>query len=300
MARSKDRTRWHDMPEPVRAAVEKAVGGKVVHAENCDGGFSTGLASRLLLADGRSVFAKAADGVTWPWEAETHRAEARVNAVLPAGLAAPRLLHVLDDGEWIVLIFENIDGVPPTQPWNTSDLVRVAEQVAALPRAAGLDLPRDHPRLGGWASMTPGQLAPHSAWAAGRHACLVNLENEGILAAQGDALVHFDLYPFNILLTPHRVMFVDWPHARLGAPIVDLVMLLSSAAADGHDPEPVLRRHGGPGVAPEAVDAILAAHAGFLISGAVSATAPGLQAIAAAKLHLGLGALTWLQQRLTR
>ena len=300
MARSKDRTRWHEIPSPVRAAVEKAVNGRVVHAENCDGGFSPGLASRLQLADGRGVFAKAADGGTWPWEAETHRTEARVNAVLPAGLAAPRLLHVLDDGEWVVLLFEEIDGGPPAQPWNAVDLARVAEQVAAMPRVAGLDLPREHPRLGGWASITPEQIAPHSAWAAGQLSYLVKLENEGTLAAQGDALVHFDLYPFNILLTAHRVVFVDWPHARLGAPIVDLVMLLSSAAADGLDPEPVLHRHADPGVPPQAVDAILAAHAGFLLSGAVSAMVPGLEAIAAAKLHLGLGAVTWLQHRLIR
>ncbi len=292
--------RWHEMPEPVRAAVEKALSGKVVRAENCDGGFSPGLASRLRLADGRGVFAKAADGGRWPWEAEIQRAEARVNAVLPAGLAAPRLLHVLDDGEWVVLLFDDIDGGSPAQPWNAADLAKVAEAVAAMPRAAGLDLPREHPRLGGWASITPEQIAPHSAWAAGQLPSLVKLENEGILAAQGEALVHFDLYPFNILLTAQQVFFVDWPHARLGAPIIDLVMLLSSAAADGLDPEPVLRRHSDPGMASEAIEAILAAHAGFLLSGAVFATAPGLEAIAAAKLHLGLGALTWLQHRLTR
>ena len=33
-----------------------------------------------------------------------------------------------------------------------------------------------------------------------------------------------------------RVVFVDWPHARRGAPVIDLVTFLSSVAADGIDP----------------------------------------------------------------
>lgn len=77
-------------------------------------------------------------------------------------------------------------------------------------------------------------------------------------------------------------------------------MVLSSAAADGIDPEPILR-----GLAVkeafdlEAVDAILAAHAGFLLYGGLSPVPPGLEPIAEAKLHLGHGALDWLQRRIT-
>jgi Phosphotransferase enzyme family len=52
-----------------------------------------------------------------------------------------------------------------------------------------------------------------------------------------------DLYPHNILLTADDVFFVDWPHARLGAPLSDLIAALTSASADGIDPEPVLHRH---------------------------------------------------------
>lgn len=130
---------------------------------------------------------------------------------------------------------------------------------------------------------------------------LVELENDGLAAAQGDTLVHFDLYPHNILLAGDRVVFVDWPHARLGAPVIDLVVLLSSVAADRLDPEPILRAHAVLSAIPRGtIDSILAAHAGFLLNGAVSATPPGLEAIAAAKLHIGLGALAWLCSRLCR
>ena len=128
---------------------------------------------------------------------------------------------------------------------------------------------------------------------------LVELERDGLAAAQGDALVHFDLYPHNILLAGERVLFVDWPHARPGSPVIDLVTLLSGAAADRLDPEPILRAHPALAAIPRGtIDSILVAHAGFLLNGGVSAAPPGLEAITAAKLHVGLGALWWLHRRL--
>ena len=125
---------------------------------------------------------------------------------------------------------------------------------------------------------------------------LIRLESDGLAAAQGDSLVHFDLSPHNILLTPHRVMFIDWPHARLGASAVDLIMILSSADRR-IDHDSILNTHAD--LEPEAVDAILAAHAGFLLRGGVSPKPPGLEAIAAIDLRLGLAALSWLHRRLS-
>jgi thiamine kinase-like enzyme len=73
-------------------------------------------------------------------------------------------------------------------------------------------------------------------WAADHLATLIELENAGRAAARGDTLVHFDAYPHNILLTRSQVLFVDWPHARLGAPFLDLIMFACSAAARGSTP----------------------------------------------------------------
>jgi len=44
--------------------------------------------------------------------------------------------------------------------------------------------------------------------------------------------------------------------------------------------------------------ALLAANAGFLLAGGLSEAAPGLEAIPRMKLHLGAGALGWLNRRL--
>jgi len=146
-------------------------------------------------------------------------------------------------------------------------------------------VPRDHPRLGGWASLARdtsrrARLADCSAWAASHLPLLITLEDEGLAAAQGSSLVHFDMYPHNILLTTDQVLFADWPHARLGAPFIDLLLLLSSAAASGIDPEPILARqpltaH----IEPHAINAILAAHAGFCLAGALLPAPSGLEPI---------------------
>jgi Ser/Thr protein kinase RdoA (MazF antagonist) len=306
VAASKSRPQWHALPAQVQVEVQRLAGGPVVAAQNCPGGFSPGLASRLSLTDGRRVFVKAMDADSWPDEAMPHRAEAAIAAALPETTPAPRLLGTLDDGHWVVLVFEDIDGAAPPQPWHSADLHRVVAALNQMTRAvtpSPIPLPSEHPRLGGWTELASdssclAQLPAQSAWAAEHLDLLIRLEQDGLAAAQGDTLVHFDVYPHNILLTPERVVFVDWPHARLGDPTIDLILLLSSAAADGIDPEPLLADKTASEQA--SIDAILAAHAGFLLVGGLSVVPPGLAAIPQAKRYLGRGALRWLQRRLGR
>jgi hypothetical protein len=309
MSASKDRLQWTQLPLPVRAEVERLVAGRVTGARSCQGGFSPGLAAKLSLADGRRVFVKALDGQAWPTQAPWHRAEARVAAVLPAAVPAPRLLGSLDDGRWVVLAFECVDGAEPAQPWRPADLDRAVSAVAGLARAmtpSPVELARDHPRLGGWASLAAdsgreASLAARWRWAARSLPLLVEFEQLGLSAARGGTLVHFDMYAHNMLFTAGPVLFVDWPHARLGAPFIDLVMLLASGASDGIDPEPILRRQPlltGPGA--DVIDAVLAAHAGYLVDGAMCDPLPGLEPVRAAKLALARGALGWLRRRLSR
>lgn len=320
MAASKSRLLWHQLPPAVQAEVGRiAGGGTVTDAQNCPGGFSPGLACRVRLDDrqrpddrrpldnGRRLFVKAMDCDAWPGEAATYRAEAAITAALPESVPAPRLHGTFDDGRWIVLVFEDVDGHEPSQPWTTEDLRRVVpalKQMSAALTPSPIAAPAGHPRLGGWAELAAdagclANLASLSPWAAKYLDRLIELEQRGLTAAAtGNTLLHCDVYAHNILLTPERVVFVDWPHARIGNPLVDLVVLLSSAAADGIDPEPfaIDGINGMNGM--NGLDGILAANAGFLLAGGLSEPWPGLEAITTMKLHLGTGALTWLQRRL--
>lgn len=307
MAASKNRPRWHELPARARGQIERLAGDRVVAAENCDGGFSPGFASRLTLAGGRRVFAKAVDASAWPSQAPTYRDEARIAVALPATAPATRLVGWDDDGRFVVLLFECADGAEPRRPWQPVELARVARtlsSMAAMLTPSPVRVPAGHPRLGGWAelaedSVLAASLRGRSPWAAGHLELLTATESRGLEAANGTTLVHFDPLPHNILLSADRVLLADWPHARLGAPFIDTLMLLASAAADGVDPEPLLRvtpviAHADPGD----VTAVLAALAGFWLAGALAPATPGLEPIAVAKLDLGLGALGWLRRRL--
>lgn len=290
------RPAWAELPGHVRGAVEALVGGRVVRADDCPDGFSPGFASRLTCEDGRRRFVKAIDADAWPGEVGAYRTEAAVGAALPATVPAPRLLGVHDDGHWCALAFEDVDGVSPSTPADTHRVVAAIGDLARTGTPSPVPLPVDHPRLGGWADVAadPSRvdaLRRYAPWAATELDALTALDRDGRDAARGGSLVHGDLYPHNMLLTGDRVVFVDWPHARLGAPVVDLVTYLSSVAADGVDPEPYLP------AGSAAVTEVLAAHAGFLLAGGLAAPHPGLEAITTAKLRLGLAALDWLRRR---
>jgi Ser/Thr protein kinase RdoA (MazF antagonist) len=309
MSASKRRLRWDQVPPPVKWAIEQLADGQVVAAVNCAGGFSPGLASRLTLAAGHRFFVKAIDSCAWPDQAAMYRAEASLSAALPRTVPAPRLLRWLDDGRWVVLVFECVDGSEPDLRRSPEDARRVAAALADLARMltpSPIAAPSDHPRLGGWAELARdrdslARLPGRSRWAADHLSLLITLEAEGLRKAKGESLVHFDAYPHNILLTADRVLFADWPHARLGAPFIDLILFASSAAAAGVDPEPIVTGYS-PAAAtgPPVIDAVLAAHAGFCLRGSLYTATPDFAPIIAAKAELGTAAITWLQRRLAR
>jgi len=128
---------------------------------------------------------------------------------------------------------------------------------------------------------------------------LTRLDQEGVrAAAHGDGLVHFDLFPHNVMLTHGRVYFVDWPHARRGNPLTDLVSVLCPIALAGRDPSPIAEAHPlAADVDSQSLDAIIAALAGFSVLGALLPARPEQQAIVDAKRELATAMLTWLARR---
>jgi hypothetical protein len=248
------------------------------------------------------------DAEVWPSQVTMYRDEARVAAVLPPTAPAPEFLGSMDDGRWVVLAFECVEGSAPARPWRHADLARVLAAVRTMTTAltpSPVALPRKQPRIGGWALLAGNQalasrLAAHSSWAAAELDVLAELEDAGLAVARdGDSLVHFDALPHDTLLTADHTLFVDWPHARLGAPCIDLLMVLASASADGIDAEPFLAAQPlAARTSPHQLTAVLAALTGFWLAGAVEDVPPGMEPIAAAKLELGLGGLRWLRRRL--
>jgi len=299
---------WSALSEVVRAGVADVLGGAVVSTSGVDGGFTPGFAGAVEAADGRRLFVKALARSQHPGWVFLYEREAGIVVHLPSGPPFPCLRATVDDGDWLALVFDWIDGRPPAAPWSQDDLDRVLE--ASLAMAAALspspvDVPAAGAMWGPWFShwadigVDPARRAAlGSRWTA-RLDDLIALDAAWPDAVAGDALVHLDLRADNLLLTATDVYVVDWAFAARAAPWVDLVCLLPGVAAQGGpDPETVWRAHPWhAGTDPEAVDAFLAGWAGMLtyFSGSTDgALAPELLALHAAQAR---AARRWLAQR---
>jgi aminoglycoside phosphotransferase (APT) family kinase protein len=303
---------WQDVPEEIRRAVESRLGAPVAEAVTQTGGFSPGAAARLTLTDGRRAFAKAVGPEPNPLSAGIYRAEARISAALPEGVPAPRLLASFDSGGWVALLFEDVDGRPPADPWRADELARVLdalERLAATLTPSPVAAPSAEETLGGqfrgWrllaAARDAGEddLTGLDPWAARHLDALAGLEEGWTEAIRGESLVHGDIRADNLLLTGGEVMVVDWPWAFIGASWFDLLQLLPSVRMQGGPPaEEVFAAHPvGRAADPEAVTAVLAALTGYFVRQARQPAPPGLPTLRAFQEAQGRTALEWLRTR---
>ena len=279
----------------------------MVEAVTQPGGFSPGLAARLLLDGGRRVFLKAVHEAANPDTPNIHRREARIVAALPPSAPVPRLLWSYDEGGWVALCFEDVDGRHPHEPWTAYDLALVVDalrQMAADLTPAPID-PGDtaadgfRRTINGWQVARQRGETRLDAWALRHLDRLAELEAAAPEASAGDTLLHFDARADNILIAGERVYVVDWPWARLGAPWVDWVAMAPSVAMQGGpDPESFLRRFDVQHVSPHATDAVLCAIAGYFVVHALDPPPPGLPTVREFQAAQGRVAIAWLRERL--
>jgi len=305
------RLAWQQVPGHVRGAVEAVLGAPVVEAVTQEGGFSPGAAARLRLADGRRAFVKALGIDVHRPSFELYRSEAAVMPRLPQGLPVPRLLGVCDDGEWVALVYEEIDGRQPTVPWWPDELDRVAATLSdlgaalrpsPLPDAPGFaEMEGNAAFLGGWRRLAASPPPDVDPWLCHQ---LHRLAAEGTDLAElvgGDALLHTDLRSDNLLLTSDGgVVVIDWAWTCNGAPWLDLLLFAATVNAEGGgDAERLVRTH--PltrDVAPACIDVVLLAAAGsywWMSLGSEDPAMPGGRANQRAYAH---ATLRWVRRRI--
>lgn len=237
------RLSWTEVPEAVRAAVQDRLGAAVTRALNSSGGFTLGLASRVVLADGRRAFVKGLPATHAL--AGTYRAEATVLAALPERAPAARLLHVLD-GEWVVLVLQDVDGMQPSLRPGSADL---AAALAALDTAARTLTPCPvpgvpgvlddlGPLLRGWTSLSAAPPADLHPWARRHLDSLAVTETGWQPWAAGDTLLHNDVRPDNLIrrVGDGRTVVVDWAYPSRGAAWLDTAALVPQLVIAGHPP----------------------------------------------------------------
>jgi aminoglycoside phosphotransferase (APT) family kinase protein len=288
---------YEKVPADVRAWVERVLGGTVVSADTQQGGFSPGVAARLVTAGGRRAFVKAVGPELNPDTPTLFRREVNAMRSISPLPQAPVLYDVYDDGEWVALLLEDIDGYLPPHPWDPYDAARVLDALGELTEElqpspwpdAPVAAVRSESFLTRWDKViADGTAVPD--WAAGREQEFAGLARTGLKAlAKGDGLAHWDLRADNILLTDNRVVFIDWAHAALAPPWADQVILQADMRESGQLPD--LPDEDG-------ITGLIAAFAGGLWWGSTQPAPPGLPTIRTWQRDYAHTFMTWLRERL--
>jgi hypothetical protein len=298
---------YSSLPPAVQQWAADALGSPVVSASSETGGFSPGVAARVRCSNGRRAFLKAVSGLVNADSPDLHRREVDVAAALPASVGSPRLLGSYDDGTWVALLFEEVDGRPPAQPWVRAELdavLRLLDRLAVELTPSPLDVGQlaDERAFAwtGWQTLAASGVELTDVEAAHLDQ-LVALERSWPSAAVGRTLLHNDVRADNVLITPAgEAVLVDWPWARQGAAAVDVVMFAPTVGlAGGPAPEEVVQATAvGRAADPEAVDAFVAAFTGLMQHRMRQPPPPGIPTVREFQARQGQAGLGWLAQRL--
>ncbi len=307
VAASGVRITWMQVPARVRAGIEAIIGGgAVVTAVSQSGGFSPGTADRVVTADGRRAFVKAVSSIQNERSPSLHRAEAQVVAQLPSNSYVPALLGVYDDGGWVGLVFEDLDGHSPALPWNAAELEaamttlqQMAKEFTPTPVANLQSVTSFYATVfAGWERIRSEPPADLDPWAWHHLDDLCRLAARGLACLAGDSLLHTDIRADNLLIrTDGTVAVVDWPWACTGAAWFDqLLLCVNVDLYGGHDPEKLVL-HYLETVNRDDITAALAALCGYFTDVARQPPDPGLPTVRAFQQAQARSTLSWLRRR---
>ncbi|MFG3440010.1 phosphotransferase [Nonomuraea sp. NPDC047897] len=238
------RLAWEDLPTTVRDSVQSKF-GQVVKAETADGGIMPGVAARLHLDGGSSLFLKAI-AEDHP-AAFLHQRQEWAGHVLPAETPTPRMLWSSRTGGWIALVHEYVnDGARPADLTPGSpDLPAVQALLLRLTQALTPCPAVDAPLIGDNLALLHAKgklmLGKHSHRLAAADQVLYETALAGFDpgALSGDTLIHYDLHGENILIHRDGAQVIDWSFAARAASWVDAALLAPRLIESSHSPAQV-------------------------------------------------------------
>lgn len=295
------RISWGDVPRHVRAAIEQALGSPVRSAVTQIGGFSPGAAVRVVCEDGRRAFVKAVGLSLNPETPGLNRAEVRALALLPDDVPAPRMLASFDDGDWVALVLEDIEGHRPALPWTGEDVGLMAATLGVLSRTPGHpDLPEFAERTGvlpAWDNIVadPDGIDPRLL---DRLPEMTAAQAVAAEVTRGSALVHWDARNDNVLIREKQAILLDWAWACRGAPWLDTLLLaLDFKVQGGPDADVFLHRNDiTRGVPAPHLRSVVACLLGVFADRARRPAPPGLPTIRLWQAHCRDRTLRWVDE----
>ncbi len=215
------------VPGTVRSWVEQTLGAPVVAVAEQVGGMSPGCATRVSCADGTRAFVKAVGASPNPDTPSLFRREVGVLTHIGADPLWARMLASYDDGDWVALLIEDVEGRHP----DFSDAAELGAVLVGTERLSGvlqgLDVPPSvqlvdiGERFCIWAD-TLASLAeapdttPVPAWLRTDPHGWADVLREHAARAMPH-VAHWDIRVDNLLRRPDgSIVFVDWGMAARG------------------------------------------------------------------------------------
>jgi hypothetical protein len=211
------------------------------------------------------------------------------------GAFLPVVLGFDDDGERPALALEDLSRADWPPPWTDERVAAVLDALAAIGRAPPPDhLERQKVDLGAdWRDVVvdPGRFLAlgicSASWLAGALPVLVAAAAEAPLI--GDALVHMDVRSDNLCFRDGQAIVIDWNHARIANPDVDIAFWLPSLHAEGGPPPETILPH---------APALAAWVAGYFCARAGNAPLPEAPHVRPLQVQQSRTALPWAARAL--
>ncbi|MGV9295829.1 phosphotransferase [Amycolatopsis sp. NPDC003676] len=233
--------------------LKRAAGADVVRANLITGrGYTQNRRMIIELASGATLFAKqATDAASAAWLRTEYSAYRHLR-----GSFLPELLGWDDDGEFPVLLLQDLSDAHWPPPWDAGmvdAVLAVLEEVAAHPVFPGLSPVRETGFVQApWAEVADdprpllGLELCSEQWLEKALPVLLDVAHPDLAA--GNALVHLDVRSDNLCFPAGRTVLFDWNLAAVGNPEFDVAFWLPSLRLEG-GPRPEEAAAVSPGVA---------------------------------------------------
>jgi aminoglycoside phosphotransferase (APT) family kinase protein len=292
--------------------LNRFLGAPVVRSETQPGGFSPGVAAIVATSQGRKAFVKSSSSLISEPSANANRREIKYTAALQGNPRVPKLLHSFEKNEWVLLVYEVIEGRHPELPWKSDELDLVLSELSKL--IASLT-PCPHPNLftplaesdtenfNGWSLFSQERSTLRKLqdpWIEANLESLVSLEERWPDASRGDALLHTDLRADQILITKDRAVFLDWPHAKIGAAWIDFLFMFPSIVLQkGPGMDTLIERSPLASVPEAKLFPMAVALAGFFLWNSLQPPFPRLPTLREFQRTQGDVVIRWLEKGMT-
>ncbi|WP_044640477.1 phosphotransferase [Risungbinella massiliensis] len=243
---------WRDVPLEVRREIENYLGSPVIKAYRVFGGFGPSATFRLILEDGRTIFAKGAGkgstSVNWSgveWEEWVYQ---NIEVIRPL---SPAYFGSVKTKEWHLLFLEDLTTSHKVPPWTEELAIKAVHDIAkfhlcgiAEEKKVKSIITRNYDSSWKLIKDNRDELSQFLAlfkensemakdWLHDVIDILIATESEAMRSDQPWGLIHCDIRSDNLCFQNRKLVLFDWAVLCSGPLILDIIFFFPSVMGEG-------------------------------------------------------------------